>query len=166
MGRTSRTVAAATATALGVLAVGATAAGAEPEPIELNRLTAAATFTDDVRMSLHTKKSGHGNEVLNLGDPSGFVTAELRLQPGAMFPWHTHPGPVVVTVAQGELTYVRADDCVPRLYEQSTAFVDPGNRVHTAVNTSEGETLLYATFYDVEDPDVPTIRAATPAGCE
>lgn len=166
MGRTSKAIAAASATALGVLAVNVGVAEADPPPIQVTKLTGNASFTDDVRLSLHNKVAGHGNQVLNLSDPSGIVTAELRVQPGAMFPWHIHPGPVVVTVAQGELTYVRADDCRPRLYEQDTAFVDPGDLVHTAVNTGDEETVLYATFYDVPSDGVLTIPRPAPEGCE
>lgn len=166
MGRTSKALAAASATALGVLAVNVGAAEADPPPIQLIRLTGDASFTDDVRMSLRNNVAGHGNQVLNLRDPSGVLTAELRVQPGAMFPWHTHPGPVVITVAQGELTYIRADDCRPRLYEQNTALVDPGNLVHTAVNTGDSETVLYATFYDITSPDDLTRAAPAPDGCE
>ena len=72
------------------------------------------------------------------------------MQPGAQFHWHTHPGPVIVNVTQGELVYVRADDCVERPYTAGTAFNDPGRgNVHTAFNPTDGETVLVATFTEV-----------------
>jgi hypothetical protein len=67
--------------------------------------------------------------------------------------WHTHPGPVVVVVASGELTYYRADDptCTGITYSAGSAFIDPGHgHVHIARNLSASENLeLYATYFEV-----------------
>lgn len=78
------------------------------------------------------------------------LVVKFTLQPGAQFPWHTHPGPVIVTVQQGTLIYTLASDCIDRSYPAGTAFVDPGHgTVHTAHNPSDlTETILYATFLD------------------
>jgi hypothetical protein len=57
---------------------------------------------------------------------------------------------VIVNVVEGELVYVRADDCVERSYSGGAAFVDPGRgNVHTAFNATDGETVLVATFTEV-----------------
>lgn len=81
---------------------------------------------------------------------SSVIVNELKItvQPGARFPWHTHPGPVLVAVTAGELTYVYADDCVQRPYPAGSAFVDPGfDNVHMAFNPgTEDEAVLIATF--------------------
>jgi quercetin dioxygenase-like cupin family protein len=82
-----------------------------------------------------------GTDVLNLGDPSSVAVARLVVEPGAMFPWHTHPGPVLVSVVSGDLVHVNADDCVERPYPAGTAFVDPGRgNVHTAFNDGDEDT--------------------------
>ena len=71
------------------------------------------------------------------------------MQPGAQFPWHSHAGPVVVNVTEGELVYVDADDCVERPYAAGTAFVDAGHgHTHTAFNATSEETVIVATFYE------------------
>ncbi|WP_431473566.1 cupin domain-containing protein [Ornithinimicrobium sp. W1665] len=95
--------------------------------------------------------------MLNLKDPGDIIVARVDLAPGAAFPWHTHPGPVVVSVAQGQLTYQQSTDCVERLYDADEAFVDPGNIVHTAWNAGSTDIVLYATFYDVPAGVPPTI---------
>src|SRR5699024_9216002 len=59
--------------------------------------------------------------------------------------------PVVISVAEGELTYQQSTDCVERLYGTRQALVDPGNIVHTAWNSGSTDTVLIATFYDVPD---------------
>jgi hypothetical protein len=125
----------------------------EPPPIGVELLTPRSEFTDDVRLKIRYKLDGTARRrVVNLRDASRTVVARFTVQPGAQFPWHTHPGPVIVNIAQGELVYVRADDCVERSYPTGTAFVDPGKKsVHTAFNPTNGVTVLVATFYDIPE---------------
>jgi hypothetical protein len=42
--------------------------------------------------------------------------------------WHTHPGPVFITVTQGALTYYHYDDpmCMPHVVTAGNGFVDDG----------------------------------------
>jgi len=94
------------------------------------------------------------------------VTARITVQPGAEFGWHTHPGPVVVNVVQGELTYVGADDCVERDYPAGTAFIDAGgDHVHNAFNATDEPTVLVATFYEAPASGPLVIPAQAPADC-
>jgi quercetin dioxygenase-like cupin family protein len=121
---------------------------ADPLPIAVEVLTGRAQFTDTVDAQLRVKLDGKATSVLNMPDASRTVVARFIIQPGAQFPWHTHPGPVIVNVAQGELVYVQASDCVHRPYPTGTAFVDPGNNVHSAFNPTTVETVIVATFLD------------------
>lgn len=128
---------------------GASGAQAVPAPIAVEVLSKHAAFPDDVSVQVKRKLPGQGADVLNLKDAGHVVTARLVMQPGAAFPWHTHPGPVIVTVTQGELIYQQASDCVERSYGPQDAFVDPGPQLHTAWNPGTGETVLVATFFGV-----------------
>ena len=122
---------------------------ADPLPITVEVLTGRAQFTDRVDAQLKVKLDGEATTVLNMPDASRSVVARFTVQPGAQFPWHTHPGPVIVNVAQGQLVYVQASDCVHRPYATGTAFVDPGSNVHSAFNPSSTvATVLVATFLD------------------
>lgn len=125
-------------------------AKAAPLPIAVEMLTQRAAFTDRVDVQIRNKLNGAGTTVLNMPDASRTLVARFTLQPGAQFPWHTHPGPVIVNVQQGTLIYVQTSDCLERSYPAGTAFVDPGRgNVHTAYNPSDsGETILVATFLD------------------
>jgi quercetin dioxygenase-like cupin family protein len=140
---------------MAVLALGAgpTDAGSEPDPISPRMLTDRHEFTDDVAAQLRIKPDRRPREVMNLRDASNLAVVEITVQPGARFPWHTHPGPVLVAVTAGELIYVYGDDCVERPYPEGKAFVDPGgDNVHTAFNPSEDdETVVIATFLDAPD---------------
>ena len=117
-------------------------------PIAVELLTGRHEFTDDVDAQIRLKPEGRSRHVVNF-DPSKMVVAKITVQPGARFPWHTHPGPVMVAVTQGDLVYTYGDDCVERTYPAGTAFVDPGNNVHYAFNPTGGETVLIATFLGV-----------------
>ena len=156
----------AVAGTVGAVAVGTLQAQTAPPPIAVELLTQRAVFTDDVELQIRNKLDGHATDVSNSHDPSRTVVAKITVQPGAQFPWHTHPGPVIVNIAQGELTYIMAHDCVDRPYPAGTAFVDPGRgMVHTAVNRTGEVTVLLATFFEVPQTGPLTIPVAAPANC-
>jgi quercetin dioxygenase-like cupin family protein len=131
---------------------GALALVEPPLPIATEPLTSRHEFTDDVAAQIRLKPEGRPRKVVNLDDPSNLAVLRITVQPGARFPWHTHPGPVLVAVTQGELVYVYADDCVERPYPTGTALVDPGSNVHYAFNPTGGETVLIATFFSAPAP--------------
>jgi quercetin dioxygenase-like cupin family protein len=58
--------------------------------------------------------------------------------PGSSTGWHSHPGPVFITVTQGTLTYYEYDDpnCMPHEVSAGEGFVDDG-RGHIVRNESE-----------------------------
>lgn len=164
-------IGAATAVALGLVAVSFTSSRAQvpPPPILVEPLTPRSLFTDDVRGQFRIKLEGHGTNVVNMRDLSRSVVARITVQPGAQFPWHTHPGPVIVNIAQGELVYVEASDCIERPYPAGTAFVDPGHgHIHTAFNRTGGVTVIYATFFEVpaQGPLTITEGVEAPADCQ
>ena len=135
-----------------------------PEP-----LTSRAVFSDDVGVKFKIKRPGEEAVVVNAKDASRTAVVKFTVDPKARFPWHTHPGPVVVNVTQGELVYVPADDCEPRSYPAGTAFVDPGHgHVHSAYNPSTTvPTVFYATFFQAPAPPTSLlIPAAQPADCQ
>ena len=139
-----------------------------PLPIAVELLTPreGGVFTDDVNMAFRYKLEGSAPEVINSRKPSQTIVARITVQPGAQFPWHTHPGPVIVNVTQGELIYVLASDCVERSYPGGTAFIDPGRgNVHTAFNPTDGETIVIATFFEVPPTGPLTIPVDPPSDC-
>lgn len=125
-------------------------------PIVAEPLTGRHAFTDDVAVQVRVKPDGRSTEVVNMQDASNIAVVRFTVQPGVRFPWHTHPGLVMVSVTQGELVFVYADDCVQRRYPTGTAFVDPGfGNVHYAFNPTAGETVIVATFLGV--PPAPAL---------
>ena len=119
-------------------------------PIHAEPLTERHAFKDDVAVQIRNKPDGRRTTVANVQDATHLAVLEITIQPGARFPWHTHPGPVVVAVVEGEFTYVYADDCVRRDYSGG-ALIDPGfDNVHMAYNPNEASvTRVIATFLGV-----------------
>ena len=142
-------------------------AAQEPPPsIATEFLTGRALFTDDVDLQVKIKLDGEATKVVNVKDPSRTVVARFTVQPGAQFPWHTHRGPVMVNVVEGELVYVGAEDCVERGYPAGTAFVDPAHgHVHSAFNPTDDVTVFVATFFEAPAEGPLLIPAEAPADC-
>jgi quercetin dioxygenase-like cupin family protein len=144
-----------------------------PLPIASEPLTQRHEFTDEVSVQLRLKASGRSRDVVNIPDASRMAVVRFTIQPGVRFPWHSHPGLVLVAVTKGDLVFVYGDDCVQRRYPTGTAFVDPGfGNVHYAFNPTAGELEIVATFLGVPEapaaltnPVSPTESAALDAKC-
>lgn len=167
-----RVVAGAIGLALALALVAATVlpslAQTPPPPIGVELLTSRAQFTDTVDAQLKVKLDGGATNVLNMPDPSRTLTARFTVQPGAQFPWHTHPGPVIVNIVSGSLVYVQAVDCIERDYAAGTVFVDPGRgNVHTAFNPDTATpTVFVATFFDLPADGPLSNTNVVPGDCD
>jgi len=128
--------------AIGVAAVAALAVGgivlATPASMVTNTPIATGTLnpvnfnvkTGDWMLGLRTK-----------GDSNVIVT-ESVVAPGGSFGWHSHPGPSLVVVKSGTLSFYRGDDptCTAAIYQAGDVFIDPGNVVH--IGRNEGSVNL------------------------
>jgi len=82
-------------------------------------------------------------------DGADVFVQHLSLGANQVFAWHTHPGPVVVTVRSGSLTYQDAgpNACRNRTYTAGQGFVDPGfGHVHRVIAGPSGAEI-YSTFF-------------------
>lgn len=63
--------------------------------------------------------------------------------PGSSTGWHTHPGPVFVTVVEGEVTFYEYDDptCTPIVVKAGEGYVDTG-RGHIGARCSRAQLRL------------------------
>ena len=144
----------------GLMAAGdpGTAGGFTVEPF------ARGSFPDGIDVTFKVKLDA-GTTVARVAEPSDALVARLTFQPGGSVGWHTHHGPVIVTIASGALSVVNASDCIHRVYTAGQAFIDPGQgNVHVGYNETSGETVVFATFLDVPAGQPATIPAPDP-GC-
>ncbi|HET7702702.1 MAG TPA: hypothetical protein VFK35_04835 [Candidatus Limnocylindrales bacterium] len=132
------------ATALGLVAALASIAVVQATPGSGAVGTVLARGTLDAGVSIHTPSLK-----LKTSDEIDVVTQTITIGPGGHTGWHSHPGPVVVTIQAGTLTFYDADDptCTGRTYATGATFVDRGGgHVHIARNEGSADLVLYATY--------------------
>ncbi len=160
--------AAVASAAILVVAVTGTALGTPPSGVLSAPVLARGDFLERVDVRIKAS-SEHGMVVSNAPDAGEVVVQEITIAPGGTTGWHSHPGPVVVVVKSGALTFVDAElgACTEKTYPAGTAFIDQGQgHVHSAFNRGSQNLVLVATYFDVPVGASPRIDAATaPAGC-
>jgi hypothetical protein len=69
--------------------------------------------------------------------PVDVVVRTHDYAPGSSTGWHTHPGPVFITVLEGKVTFYEFDDptCTPKIVSKGEGYVDTG-RGHIGRNES------------------------------
>lgn len=152
--------------AVGLIVLGTVPLAAQvdpPPPIATEFLTPRSVFTDNVDLLVKIKPDGERTTVVREDDPSRTVVARFTVQPGVHFPWHSHPGAVIVNIVEGSLIYIH-EDCSEREYTDGEAFVDAGHgHVHSAYNPGGEPTVLVATFFGAPEIGPLLIPADTPA---
>lgn len=133
-----------------------------PEGFGVEILAGHANFPDDVAAKFRVRydEGDMGSIVSNLPcDASTVIFAKVTWEPEGTSGWHTHPGPVIVSVAEGQLDLINERDCVVRTYSTGEAFIDPGQgNIHIASNPSTtDQAVAYATFLGVPDGKPATV---------
>lgn len=87
----------------------------------------------------------------------------VRLGPNVATGWHTHPGPAIVTVVGGALTY--EDACGQATYQMGQGFLDRGfGHVHRAIAGSGGADF-YVTYVLPSGSATHVVPASQPPAC-
>lgn len=127
---------------------------------------ARASFVDptDVRFKV---KDG-SQEVINVNNARETVVQRIVIGPGGNTGWHSHPGPVVVLIKSGQMSFYDSDDptCTVRTYSAGQAFIDSGQgHVHIARNEGTENLELWATYFDVPPGGAFRIDSPNPGNC-
>ena len=104
-------------------------------------LIGRATFEEAVK----AKRFGPDDWHVDLKAKPALDVAVQRIvfQPGGHSGWHSHPGPVLISVVEGTMTFYESDDpsCEPIVRTAGQGYVDLGDHAHIARNeTSEPAT--------------------------
>ncbi len=134
--------------------------------------TVAVGFTPTVvaRGNLGTfhiqSKAGDYDAELKSHDNTDIVVASILVTPGGHSGWHYHPGPVLVTVTTGTITFYMGDDpsCSPHVHPAGTTFFENGGMVGIARNEGTVDATVVATFF-VPAGSPTRIDAAPPGNC-
>jgi quercetin dioxygenase-like cupin family protein len=93
-----------------------------------------------------------------ISKPFDVVQAILEFAPGAATPYHTHPGIVMVTVVQGELTFNL--EGVDHVYKEGESFVEVPNQVGQARNAGSVPVRVMASYLIPQGAPLSTPHAA------
>jgi quercetin dioxygenase-like cupin family protein len=156
---------------VGVLAVSAVAFAAVLTPsfgILSAPVVARGSFEELTGITFRVGK-GREHELIQVHRARETVMQQIVIAPGGFTGWHSHPGPVVVLIKSGQMSFYDSEDptCTVRTYSAGQAFIDKGQgHVHIARNESQSENLeLWATYFDVPPGGAFRIDAPNPGNC-
>ena len=125
---------------------------------------ARASFADPTNVTFTV--NGRQTNVTNARET---VVQRIVIGPGGNTGWHSHPGPVVVLIKEGQMSFYDSEDptCTVRTYSAGQSFIDRGQGdVHIARNESTSQRLeLWATYFDVPPGGAFRIDAPNPGNC-
>jgi quercetin dioxygenase-like cupin family protein len=112
-----------------------------------------------------TRYEGHLT-VLQSPTASDIVVNSAILAPGGTTGWHSHPGPVIVTIKTGTFTVYDADGCKATRYSAGRAFIEPGGLADRHVGRNEGEVPVeWVATLIIGVGVAPRIDVPAPANC-
>jgi quercetin dioxygenase-like cupin family protein len=151
---------------IGVLALPGQSQATAPSGVVGSPLV-RGSFTDDVGVKFKLSLGGR-TIVSKAKDASQVAFQNFTFSPAGHTGWHSHPGPVVVLVKSGALTYYQGSGpCVGRVYPAGSAFVDSGSgRAHLARNESGVPVETSVVYFGVPAGASPRIDEPAPGNCK
>jgi quercetin dioxygenase-like cupin family protein len=93
----------------------------------------------------------------------------ITIAPGGTLGWHSHPGPTVVTVFQGTLSFYHAEHCTHEIeYATGQSFSNLPDEIHMARNEGTQPVVVFASYYLQQGAPPTPLRIDQPspgAGC-
>ena len=127
---------------------------------------ARASFADSTDLKFKIK--GQGQEVIQVNNAQETVIQQVVILPGGHTGWHSHPGPAIVLIKAGQMSFYDSDDptCSVRTYSAGEAFIDSGQgHVHIARNEGSVNLELWVTYFDVPAGGAFRINADSAGNC-
>ena len=137
-----------------------------PSGIVSATVFARASFADPTDLKFKIKAGSR--QVIQVNNAQETVVQQIIMAPGGTTGWHSHPGPVVVLIKSGQMSFYDSEDptCTVRTYSAGQSFVDSGQgHVHIARNEGSVNLELWATYFDVPPGGAFRIDAANPGNC-
>jgi Cupin domain len=77
------------------------------------------------------------------------ATQIITFQPGGHSGWHSHPGPVFISVMSGTMTFYESDDptCQPIVRTAGQGYLDRGEHAHIARNETWAPAINVVTYF-------------------
>lgn len=74
------------------------------------------------------------------------ATQTIIFAPGGQSGWHSHPGPVFISVREGTMTFYE-EDCTSTVRTAGEGFLDSGSHAHLARNESGAPATNVVTYF-------------------
>lgn len=72
----------------------------------------------------------------------------IVIAPGGTLGWHSHPGPTVVTILRGTMSFYHAEHCTMEIeYGPGTSFSNLPDEIHMARNEGSEELVVFASYF-------------------
>jgi len=141
----------ATILLLGVMLAMTISAGlmwATPGSGTSSTLLGRGTF-DEFKVKRETATASHWLVKIEANSNLDVATQIITFQPGGHSGWHSHPGPVFITVMSGTMTFYESDDptCSPTVRTAGQGFLDTGEHAHIARNESGAPATNIVTYF-------------------
>jgi quercetin dioxygenase-like cupin family protein len=122
--------------------------------------------------SFHVKRKSEDDprwEIdLNAKTDTDIVVQKVTFPPGSTSGWHTHPGPVFITVTKGTVTFYEANDpaCTPNALSAGATLIDAAeaNHGHIARNEGTDDAETAVTIF-LRKGDPTRVGLPTPGNC-
>ena len=94
-------------------------------------------------------KNGDWMTKLQIKGESSVSVVQNTVVPGGTFGWHSHPGPSLIIVKSGTITFYHGDDptCTPDVKHAGDALIDDGTDVHIGRNEGTTDVVVIVTRF-------------------
>ena len=130
-----------------------------------SKLLGRATFSDGENFKIK-RITGDWHMEIKAHPNFDLAVQSITFAVGSQSGWHRHPGPVLIQVVKGEMTFYESDDptCTPIRRKAGEAFLDAGDDAHIARNESDAPAENIVTYFAPPGADL-RIDAPLPGNC-
>jgi quercetin dioxygenase-like cupin family protein len=80
--------------------------------------------------------------------PIEVAVQRVVVAPGGTLGWHSHPGPTLVTILSGTMSFYHAEDCTMEMeYGPGQSFSNLPDEIHMARNEGSVPLVIYASYF-------------------
>ena len=141
--------------ALGVALIGNALATPASLPPTVTAETARGPLVDRP-LDVNWKFAPETKVKLQTQGPIEVAYQRVVVQPGGTLGWHSHPGPTLVTILRGTMSFYHAEDCTMEIeYRAGQSFSNLPDEIHMARNEGTEDLVIFASYFvPVQTPPV------------